>query len=160
MKYMNMLDVLDDVKVVLNEGMPHHRNPFDKGRLIINFKVQQMYMYMYMCMCVCMYCTCTCTHVQCTYVYTCTVCSEMYITVYIHVHVHGREPVHVLYMYNMHLLSQCTVEPQLSVQDRTGLSHCRINESRIHVLYSIHAVCEACTVASNLQTFLVLFHSC
>ena len=28
-----------DVKVVLNEGMPHHRNPFDKGRLIINFKV-------------------------------------------------------------------------------------------------------------------------
>ena len=29
----------DDVKVILNEGMPHHRNPFDKGRLIINFKV-------------------------------------------------------------------------------------------------------------------------
>jgi DnaJ family protein A protein 1 len=28
-----------DVKVVLNEGMPHHRNPFDKGRLIITFKV-------------------------------------------------------------------------------------------------------------------------
>lgn len=29
----------DDVKVILNEGMPHHKNPFDKGRLIINFKV-------------------------------------------------------------------------------------------------------------------------
>ncbi|CAI7997603.1 DnaJ homolog subfamily A member 1, partial [Geodia barretti] len=29
-----------DVKVVLNEGMPHHKNPFDKGRLIINFKVR------------------------------------------------------------------------------------------------------------------------
>ena len=32
--------LLDDVRVVLNEGMPHHKNPFDKGRLIINFKVQ------------------------------------------------------------------------------------------------------------------------
>lgn len=29
-----------DVKVVLNEGMPHHKNPFDKGRLIITFKVR------------------------------------------------------------------------------------------------------------------------
>lgn len=28
-----------DVKVVLNEGMPHHKNPYDKGRLIIDFKV-------------------------------------------------------------------------------------------------------------------------
>lgn len=28
-----------DMKVVLNEGMPHHKNPFDKGRLIITFKV-------------------------------------------------------------------------------------------------------------------------
>ena len=25
--------------MVLNEGMPHQRNPFDKGRLIITFKV-------------------------------------------------------------------------------------------------------------------------
>jgi DnaJ family protein A protein 1 len=29
-----------DVKVILNEGMPQHKNPFDKGRLILNFKVQ------------------------------------------------------------------------------------------------------------------------
>ena len=28
-----------DVKVVLNEGMPTHKNPFDKGRLIIHFSV-------------------------------------------------------------------------------------------------------------------------
>ena len=26
-------------KVVLNEGMPQHKNPFDKGRLIIEFSV-------------------------------------------------------------------------------------------------------------------------
>ncbi|XP_064395120.1 dnaJ homolog subfamily A member 1-like [Halichondria panicea] len=30
----------DDSKVVLNEGMPQHRNPFDKGRLFIQFKVK------------------------------------------------------------------------------------------------------------------------
>lgn len=29
-----------DVKCILNEGMPHHRNPFEKGRLIIQFSVQ------------------------------------------------------------------------------------------------------------------------
>lgn len=29
----------DDTKVILNEGMPHHRNPFDKGRLFVQFKV-------------------------------------------------------------------------------------------------------------------------
>ena len=28
-----------DVKCVLNEGMPHYRNPFEKGRLIIQFNV-------------------------------------------------------------------------------------------------------------------------
>ena len=28
-----------DVKCVLNEGMPHYRNPFEKGRLIIQFHV-------------------------------------------------------------------------------------------------------------------------
>ena len=33
--------IAGDVKVVLNEGMPHHRNPFDKGRLIITFKVSK-----------------------------------------------------------------------------------------------------------------------
>lgn len=37
--YSNYLLNADDVKVILNEGMPHHKNPFDKGRLIINFKV-------------------------------------------------------------------------------------------------------------------------
>ena len=31
--------IIDDVKVILNEGMPHYKNPFDKGRLIVNFKV-------------------------------------------------------------------------------------------------------------------------
>jgi len=30
---------LGDVKVVLNEGMPQYKNPFDKGRLIIAFSV-------------------------------------------------------------------------------------------------------------------------
>ncbi|XP_003387983.1 PREDICTED: dnaJ homolog subfamily A member 1-like [Amphimedon queenslandica] len=30
----------DDVKVVLNEGMPQYRNPFNKGRLIIRFNVR------------------------------------------------------------------------------------------------------------------------
>ena len=87
MKYMDMLDVLDDVKVVLNEGMPHHRNPFDKGRLIINFKVQQMYMYTVH------------VHVHCTC--TCTVCSEMYITIYIY-----------MYMYmdvNLCMYCTCTI---------------------------------------------------
>ncbi|CAN0257819.1 dnaJ homolog subfamily A member 1-like [Lethenteron reissneri] len=29
----------DAIKCVLNEGMPFHRNPFEKGRLIIHFKV-------------------------------------------------------------------------------------------------------------------------
>ena len=29
-----------DVKVVLNEGMPMYKNPFEKGRLIIQFKVK------------------------------------------------------------------------------------------------------------------------
>ena len=29
-----------DVKCVLNEGMPHYRNPFEKGRLIIQFSVE------------------------------------------------------------------------------------------------------------------------
>lgn len=28
-----------DVKCILNEGMPHYRNPFEKGRLIIQFLV-------------------------------------------------------------------------------------------------------------------------
>lgn len=28
-----------DTKCVLNEGMPHYRNPFEKGRLIIHFAV-------------------------------------------------------------------------------------------------------------------------
>ena len=28
-----------DVKCVLNEGMPQYRNPFEKGRLIIQFQV-------------------------------------------------------------------------------------------------------------------------
>ena len=27
------------LKVVLNEGFPQHRNPFDKGRLVIQFSV-------------------------------------------------------------------------------------------------------------------------
>ena len=35
----SMFYVPGDVKVVLNEGMPQHKNPFDKGRLIINFSV-------------------------------------------------------------------------------------------------------------------------
>ncbi len=30
----------DDIKVVLNEGMPLHKNPFEKGRLIIHFAVK------------------------------------------------------------------------------------------------------------------------
>uniref|UniRef100_S4R5S5 DnaJ heat shock protein family (Hsp40) member A1 n=1 Tax=Petromyzon marinus TaxID=7757 RepID=S4R5S5_PETMA len=30
----------DAIKCVLNEGMPFHRNPFEKGRLIIHFKVR------------------------------------------------------------------------------------------------------------------------
>jgi len=29
----------NDVKCVLNEGMPHYRNPFEKGRLIVQFSV-------------------------------------------------------------------------------------------------------------------------
>jgi len=29
----------DDIKCILNEGMPHYRNPFEKGRLIIQFSV-------------------------------------------------------------------------------------------------------------------------
>lgn len=29
-----------DVKCILNEGMPHYRNPFEKGRLIIQFSVE------------------------------------------------------------------------------------------------------------------------
>ncbi len=29
-----------DVKCILNEGMPHYKNPMDKGRLIIIFKVK------------------------------------------------------------------------------------------------------------------------
>ena len=28
-----------DMRVVLNEGMPQYKQPFDKGRLIIRFKV-------------------------------------------------------------------------------------------------------------------------
>ena len=28
-----------DVKCILNEGMPHYRNPFEKGRLIIQFNI-------------------------------------------------------------------------------------------------------------------------
>ena len=35
--------LVGDVKVVLNEGMPHLRNPFDKGRLIIPFTVSITY---------------------------------------------------------------------------------------------------------------------
>ena len=37
------IDLVGDVKVVLNEGMPHLRNPFDKGRLIIPFTVSITY---------------------------------------------------------------------------------------------------------------------
>lgn len=29
-----------DLKCILNEGMPHYRNPFEKGRLIIQFCVE------------------------------------------------------------------------------------------------------------------------
>lgn len=29
-----------DLKCILNEGMPHYRNPFEKGRLIIQFSVE------------------------------------------------------------------------------------------------------------------------
>jgi hypothetical protein len=36
-----------DVKVILNEGMPQHKNPFDKGRLILNFKVSE-YFFIYL----------------------------------------------------------------------------------------------------------------
>lgn len=28
-----------DVKCILSEGMPHYRNPFEKGRLIVQFDV-------------------------------------------------------------------------------------------------------------------------
>lgn len=28
-----------DLKCIINEGMPHYRNPFEKGRLIIQFAV-------------------------------------------------------------------------------------------------------------------------
>ena len=30
----------NDIKCVLNEGMPMYKNPFEKGRLIINFNVK------------------------------------------------------------------------------------------------------------------------
>ena len=30
-----------DLKVVLNEGMPQYRNPYDKGRLVIKFDVRR-----------------------------------------------------------------------------------------------------------------------
>lgn len=29
-----------DIKCIINEGMPHHKNPLDKGRLIVVFKVK------------------------------------------------------------------------------------------------------------------------
>lgn len=29
-----------DLKCIMNEGMPHYRNPFEKGRLIIQFSVE------------------------------------------------------------------------------------------------------------------------
>ena len=29
-----------DIKCILNEGMPHYRNPFEKGRMIVQFSVQ------------------------------------------------------------------------------------------------------------------------
>jgi len=29
-----------DIKCILNEGMPHYRNPFEKGRLIVQFMVK------------------------------------------------------------------------------------------------------------------------
>ena len=77
--------------MVLNEGMPHHRNPFDKGRLIITFKVSSwsvtstMYMCIQkytsihvaldtvsvlksVCVCVCV-CACVCM-CMCVHVYT------------------------------------------------------------------------------------------
>lgn len=33
--------------MVLNEGMPQYRNPFNKGRLIIRFEVSNNYYYYY-----------------------------------------------------------------------------------------------------------------
>ena len=30
----------DSTQVILNEGMPHHRQPFEKGNLVIKFDVE------------------------------------------------------------------------------------------------------------------------
>ena len=41
------------LKVVLNEGFPQHRRPFDKGRLVIQFSVSVAKSFWHMCKCVC-----------------------------------------------------------------------------------------------------------
>ena len=40
-----MLHVLDDVKVVMGEGMPIYKSALEKGRLIIMFKVRESVSY-------------------------------------------------------------------------------------------------------------------
>ena len=37
------LSSVDALKVVLNEGMPQLKNPFEKGRLIIQFHVSKIF---------------------------------------------------------------------------------------------------------------------
>ncbi len=40
-----VLHVLDDVKVVMGEGMPIYKSALEKGRLIIMFKVRESVSY-------------------------------------------------------------------------------------------------------------------
>lgn len=41
--YVHVCQPADALKVVLNEGMPQLKNPFEKGRLIIQFYVSRTF---------------------------------------------------------------------------------------------------------------------
>lgn len=40
MSNLHILSVIDSVQIVEGEGMPQYKRPFDKGHLLIKFKVE------------------------------------------------------------------------------------------------------------------------